>query len=247
MTQPLGIPKHQFLESVRRSLQREPGPPESPHPGLNDTLAHLEEEAAAAHRRLQTARPQLVDRLARVAALRDWHVYRADGPEEAIGYLSSLSSKLGITQCVRTTQDVFDEVHLDAPLLAQGVSVTTAALETGATRESVRAGIADAGLGITGADYAIAETGSVILLPRQGLSRLASVVPPVHVALVRPQDVVESIDDLFLFRRLEYGRGGGDMGSYLNFITGPSRTADIEQTLVVGVHGPKEVHMILLG
>ena len=84
-------------------------------------------------------------------------------------------------------------------------------------------------------------------MPRRGLSRLVSLVPPIHVALVRPQDVVASLDDLFLLRRLEYHRNGGDMGSYLNFITGPSRTADIEQQLVVGVHGPKEVHLILLG
>jgi L-lactate dehydrogenase complex protein LldG len=102
-------------------------------------------------------------------------------------------------------------------------------------------------MGVTGADYAVAETGSVVVIPRAGLSRLVSLVPPIHVALVRPQDVVESLDDVFLLRRLEYMRTGGDMGSYLNFITGPSRTADIEQTLVVGVHGPREVHMVLLG
>ncbi|PKB77684.1 MAG: hypothetical protein BZY70_01430, partial [SAR202 cluster bacterium MP-SInd-SRR3963457-G2] len=104
-----------------------------------------------------------------------------------------------------------------------------------------------ADIGLTGADYAVAETGSVIVMPRKGMSRLVSVVPPVHLALVRPEDLVESLDDLFLLRRLEYHEKGGEMGSYLNFITGPSRTADIEQTLVVGVHGPKEVHLVLLG
>jgi L-lactate dehydrogenase complex protein LldG len=59
--------------------------------------------------------------------------------------------------------------------------------------------------------------------------------------------LVGTLDDVFLLRRLDYYRNSGDMGSYLNFITGPSRTADIEQTLVVGVHGPKEVHLVLLG
>ena len=86
----------------------------------------------------------------------------------------------------------------------------------------------------------------MVVLPRQGLSRLVSVVPPVHVAIVRPSNVVGTLDDLFTLRRLEYVRNGGEMGSYLNFITGPSRTADIEQTIVVGVHGPREVHMVLL-
>ena len=86
----------------------------------------------------------------------------------------------------------------------------------------------------------------MVVAPRRGLSRLVSVVPPVHVAIVRPSDVVGTLDDLFALRRLEYAGNGGEMGSYLNFITGPSRTADIEQTIVVGVHGPREVHMALL-
>ena len=106
--------------------------------------------------------------------------------------------------------------------------------------------MAEADLGITGADYAMVETGTVVLLPRAGLSRLVSLAPPVHLAIVRPQEVLETLDDLFVLRRLAYYQNGEDMGSYMNFITGPSRTADIEQTLVIGVHGPKEAHLLLL-
>jgi L-lactate utilization protein LutC len=182
-----------------------------------------------------------------MAQLGGWNLYRAPGPEEAIEYLCALASTLGVRRVVRTDQEIFRQMPVDAALRNLGLAVTVAAQGEGLSRESLRQEIIEAGLGITGADYAVAETGSVVVMPRKGLSRLVSLVPPVHLALVRPQDVVETLDDLFSLRRLEYYRNGGDMGSYLNFITGPSRTADIEQTLVVGVHGPKEVHLVLLG
>ena len=129
----------------------------------------------------------------------------------------------------------------------QGITTATIAWDETKSRAGRREQIIQSGMGLTGADYAVAETGSVVIIPRRGLSRLVSLVPPIHIALVRPPDLVANLDDVFLFRRLEYYRNSGDMGRYLNFITGPSRTADIEQRLVVGVHGPKEVHLILLG
>jgi L-lactate dehydrogenase complex protein LldG len=247
MTQPAGVPKEEFLQSVRRALGRSGGPPHTPYPLLKDTADDLQRQVGKARRRIEADRAQLMDRLAQVAALQDWNVHRAQDPEDAIGYILSLASRLGVTQIVRTSQEVFSQIPLDQALAARGVSMTTAALEAGRDRGSVRAAIIEAGIGITGADYAVAETGSVVLLPRRGLSRLASVIPPVHIALIRPEDLVDTLDDVFLMRRLDYHQNGGEMGSYLNFITGPSRTADIEQTLVIGVHGPREVHMVLLG
>ena len=112
-------------------------------------------------------------------------------------------------------------------------------------RASIRESCIGADVGLTGVDHAIAETGSVVLLPRRGVSRLVSLLPPVHVAVVRRGEVLPGLDELFALQRLDYIEG--DLGSYLNIITGPSRSADIEHTLVTGVHGPGEVHMVLLG
>ena len=246
MAAPSGVPKEEFLRSVRQALGRDHIPPNPPYPHLKETLTDLENQVAAVRLRLTKDPAASLEKLARLASLGGWKVHRASGYEEAIGHIVSLASSLGVENLVRSDQPIFESFPVDTALEALGLTVTTVAQGEGRTRESLRERIVAAGIGLTGADYAVAETGSVVIVPRKGLSRLVSLVPPVHLALVRPQDVVESLDDLFLLRRLEYYQQGGDMGSYLNFITGPSRTGDIEQTLVVGVHGPKEAHLVLL-
>ena len=246
MAVPEGISKQEFLASVRRALGREQSAPDPPYPHLDESLPELEAQVAVVQKRLNLGRASMLDQLAEMAESGGWNVFRAPGFEEAIGYISSLVTSLDVDRAVRSDEEVFNDAPVDPALANLGISVTTVAQGEMQSRESLRQEIIAAGIGITGADYAVAETGSVIILPRKGLSRLVSLVPPVHLALVRPQDVVGTLDDLFLLRRLEFHRSGGDMGSYLNFITGPSRTGDIEQTLVVGVHGPKEVHLVLL-
>ncbi|MYC34325.1 MAG: hypothetical protein F4X64_14270 [Chloroflexi bacterium] len=246
----LGIPSSDFLASVREALGREDAPPADPYAPLQDDLDAIEERASSARQRIAGELPNLMDSLARTAALRGWNVERCGGVEETLDYVVSLAGRLGVVSAARSDQPVFEAIPVDAALAGIGAMCWPAIYEGADARETVRRRLAESGMGITGADYAIAETGSVIVLPRKGLSRLVSVVPPVHVAIVSPQDVLGTLDDLFALRRLEFHRNGasgnGDMGSYLNFITGPSRTADIEQTIVVGVHGPREVHMVLL-
>jgi L-lactate dehydrogenase complex protein LldG len=100
-------------------------------------------------------------------------------------------------------------------------------------------------LGVTGVDYAIADLGSCVIQPREGISRTTSLLPPLHVAIVEPAQIVGDLSDFMALWAADAQRDG-DPGSYMNIITGPSRTADIEQILVVGVHGPKEVHMVVL-
>ena len=248
MTTPesLGTPKSEFLDGVRQALGRANIPPSEPYPRLTETIPELEQQAAEVRSRLANNLPNLLDKLADMAAKGGWNVYRARGPEEAIGHVEEIVKKSGATTVVRSAQSVFERVPLDAALASQNITITTAAHDNENPRESLRETIRQSDVGITGADYALAETGTLVVLPRKGLSRLVSLVPPVHIALVRAEDLVETLDDLFLLRRLEYHQQNGEMGSYLNFITGPSRTADIEMTIVTGVHGPKEVHMVII-
>ena len=244
----LGMPRDEFLAQVRRSLGR-PGlaAPEKPYHRLTESLVDLENQAAARAEQLRQERPALLERFAETAQLRGWQLGRAADPEEAIGYITALAAEREVSQAARSAEEVFDLLPLDAALENQGITTATIAWEETKSRADLREQIIQSGMGITGADYAVSETGSVVIVPRRGLSRLVSLVPPIHIALVRPPDLVATLDDVFLFRRLEYYRSGGAPDRYLNFITGPSRTADIEQRLVVGVHGPKEVHLILLG
>ena len=241
-----GRSKAEFLASVREALGRSEGPPEQRYHRLEEDLPLLEAQAAELQIRLRENRPQLLDRLADMAGKGGWHVHRVSGAEAALGQVDSIIGEVGATRVVRSGQPVFDDVPVDTALQWRGIDVVPVARDAYTSREELRGQMRQADIGLTGTDYALAETGSLVILPRQGLSRLVSLVPPVHVALVRPEEVLESLHDLFLLRRLEFKQRGGEMGSYLNFITGPSRTADIEMTIVQGVHGPRSVHMVII-
>jgi len=101
--------------------------------------------------------------------------------------------------------------------------------------------IARADIGISGADLAIAETGS-LLISHDGISELVAALPPVHIALIRAHQIVETLDEAFAFCQRELERAPQDFV----FVTGPSRTADIELTPVIGVHGPQELFVIVI-
>ena len=133
-----------------------------------------------------------------------------------------------------------------APLLtmADRLMAVDGVGEAETQRKALREQALRSDIGITGIDYAIAETGSVAIVARKGVSRLVSLVMPVHIAVVMRGQVLPSLDELFTLRRHDFNQG--NLGSYMNIITGPSRSADIEQTIVKGVHGPREVHMVLV-
>ncbi|MFT4061969.1 MAG: LUD domain-containing protein [Edaphocola sp.] len=96
---------------------------------------------------------------------------------------------------------------------------------------------------VTDCEAAIARTGSFLFSSRQHHGRVASIYFPAHIVVVQPHQVVNDIEDGFTLLKQKYG---GQLPSMINLNTGPSRTADIEKTLVTGVHGPKEVFCFFL-
>ena len=98
-------------------------------------------------------------------------------------------------------------------------------------------------VGITGAFCAVAETGTLMLLSGPETFASASLLPETHIAIVEAGRIVASMEDAFALARAERG----ELPRAVNFISGPSRTADIEQTIVLGAHGPYRVHVVVVG
>lgn len=103
-----------------------------------------------------------------------------------------------------------------------------------------------ADVGITGADFALAETGSLVLTSFTEGSQLTSLAPPVHIALYRRSQIRASLDEVLQNLPISRDPERPSPARSVVFVTGTSRTADIEQILVRGVHGPRFVHAILV-
>lgn len=114
----------------------------------------------------------------------------------------------------------------------------------GATRSGLRDGTAE--IGITGVSAALATTGSLVIPSGAGQPRAASLLPPVHIVVVRASQIVADLETYFVGLRaagLETFRSSANVV----LVTGSSRTADIGQELILGAHGPIVVHVVLIG
>jgi L-lactate dehydrogenase complex protein LldG len=133
--------------------------------------------------------------------------------------------------------EVLDALPVVEPLRAAGIEIIGVVANDGGSKEWFAAE-----LGLSGVDYLIAETGSVVLASRPQQPRSLSLLPPVHIAVAQRRQLLPDLFDLFAV----LGARGEDLPAGLTIITGPSKTGDIELRLVTGVHGPGEVHVVVI-
>ncbi len=177
-------------------------------------------------------------RFAEALAAVGGEVHRAEGLETALEQAGALMAEMGAGRVVANHEPPLAD--LDLPARWPQVAWHRVAPDGEPDPAALRAFCAAADLGLSGAEAALAETGTVIVNSGQGKSRLATLLPPVHLALVPASRLYA---DIFAWTAARKGA----LPASLTLISGPSKTADIEQTLAVGVHGPKRMIVIVYG
>ena len=237
-----------FFATIRQALGRAPGDGPPNDAALLPDAGALDERAAAILEDCRLRSAELMAVLEESAARAGCVVRRVESPAEAGRYAAAVAADHGARAVVRTAHPVLDEAGLAEALEGRGIELFGPDAERAgpgrAGRQALREKTLGADVGVTGVDYAVAETGSAVIVARPGIARLASLLPPVHVAVVTSGQVLPGLDELFVLRRRDMMRRPGR--DYMNVISGPSRSADIEYTLVTGVHGPGEVHLVLV-
>jgi L-lactate dehydrogenase complex protein LldG len=130
----------------------------------------------------------------------------------------------------------------DSEIRALLANVSIAKLEV--SRSTVKTDLEKVSAGITGCDALIAQTGSVLLTANSGGGRALSVLPVHHVVIAAASQLVPDLPAAFELLERKYAP---NFPSFMTFITGPSRTGDIERVLVLGAHGPRKLTVIMVG
>lgn len=234
-----------FLERIRREVSRTPGLFRAePAPRPADAAG----AADAVRRQLAERWPEALERFRR-------EFERVAGVFHRVARLAAVPEVIAAIARERHARELvtwdpavlgFD---LGSTLGREGFSVTAAvAGEEDARRRLLhREDAARAGVGVTGADLALAETGTLILISGAGRPRSTSLLPDTHVAVFGRDRLVETLEQVGVMLEALHAEPHRLMaGAMINLITGPSRTADIELTLTRGVHGPKDVHAVFV-
>ncbi|RCK77327.1 MAG: hypothetical protein IGBAC_1636 [Ignavibacteriae bacterium] len=154
---------------------------------------------------------------------------------EALKELKSIIAKEKIKNIAISTKtdiakSIFDELKKDSSVTIESVE------ELNKTNSILKDNLKNIDLGISCADFLVAETGSVILKSSTDEPRLLSLLPESHIVISTSEQIIERLEDAVDFLSIE---------NWVTVITGPSRTADIEKVLVTGVHGPKKLYVFI--
>lgn len=164
------------------------------------------------------------------------HGIRVANMDEARDHVLSVVRERDAKLLVRWDVEELEELGVDGPLAQGGVEVVV-----WRDLEDFREVAGKADVGLSTAAWAIAETGTLVLEGGPGMGRSVTLLPPTYVAVVRVDQILDTVPEAIE----KYS--GGRLPANVCFHTGPSRSGDIEMSLFIGMHGPGDVHAIVVG
>jgi L-lactate dehydrogenase complex protein LldG len=182
----------------------------------------------------------LAERFAQEVNAVGGEAFVVSGLQAAGSELHRLLTEAGARSAVCWKHDLLDRLGLRQLLAAPGVLLHDYDSLASLPPDEQRRVLLACDVGITSCDCAIAETGTLMVLSRPGQERVASLLPPMHIAIVERRQIVPDLIDAFVML------GGEQLPSNVTFITGPSKTGDIELQLTTGVHGPGKWRVIVI-
>ncbi len=144
-------------------------------------------------------------------------------------------------------------LDLEATLKDQDIPVSTAAYDGSEStdtqkaqkRADIRQKVIDAYIGVTSADYCLADTATLVMKSRPGEARSVSLLPSVHVAVIRLEQLLFDLKELYALIKWDPA-SKGELPHHMVFVSGPSKTADIELVMVHGAHGPRALTLYVI-
>jgi L-lactate dehydrogenase complex protein LldG len=216
-----------FLSNIRQSLQTAYLPAAHSHRPPSPALSNFEPEQLV---------PQFIQE---VVALKG-KVHQVESMQTAIQCIDDIFTAHQATEFLAWADKALPIKNLRVRLAELGYTQRDSTISTEARCDDLSK-LAEVSIGLTGVMAGLADTGSLVLPSSSGQGRLASLLPLVHIALLKINLLFPSMAH-FIQAHPDAAR----QSSNLVFITGPSRTGDIEQVLTLGVHGPRELYVVLM-
>jgi len=220
-------------EAIFRSI-REHLATSSPLDRREADLAHSQPTALAPGRPIETQAGSLVDVFKSSLEAVDGHCVVVQNEQEVVYALTRIIAQLQQTKLLARRIAISDSPEVERLVQMTDLEVEELAIAPSAS-EVFRFDV-----GISQAQVGIAETGTLLLDSSRERHRLVSLVPPVHIAIMKATQIVGTLGEALTILRRE-----AKVSPIVTLVTGPSRTADIELTLAIGVHGPQELFVII--
>jgi len=249
-----------FINRIRYAL----GHGSEDRPGSHDLCAGLfTDETRDILERIKNRsaadRRQLLDRLIEMAQPINLNVVVLEDEQSAAAAIVDLVRRKdpewgGRKSIVTWKHPLIDRLNLVSALAADNVPVHLTELKnsesgerSGETAgEDVRKRVSEAYMGVTSADFCMADTASLVMRTRPGQARSVSLVPSIHVAVIYLEQVIYDLKELYALLQWDPAAQNEGLTNCMTFISGPSKTADVEATMVHGAHGPREVHLYVI-